>query len=200
MNSVRVGIVYDTRDYEPDPNSGVFLEATYEKNSKAMGSNFDFQKYFVQGKFFWSPFPKIFDKLVIANRFAMGLTDGDTPFFEYRNLWGTEGMMGGLGGLRTLRGFKQDRFVGRTMGWGNSEVRWKFAETKIGSEYFVFNLVPFMDYGRVWDDEHKIGWKGYKYSRGIGLRIAWNQATIIMIDYAKSREDEQTFVNFSHVF
>ncbi|WP_167884368.1 Omp85 family outer membrane protein [Leptospira ilyithenensis] len=200
VNSVRVGIVYDTRDYEPDPNSGVFLEATYEKNSKAMGSNFDFQKYFVQGKFFWSPFPKIFDKLVIANRFAMGLTDGDTPFFEYRNLWGTEGMIGGLGGLRTLRGFKQDRFVGRTMGWGNSEVRWKFAETKIGSEYFVFNLVPFMDYGRVWDDEHKIGWKGYKYSRGIGLRIAWNQATIIMIDYAKSREDEQTFVNFSHVF
>ncbi|MDF3818372.1 DUF5982 domain-containing protein [Leptospira sp. 96542] len=199
-NAVRLGIVYDTRDFEPDPNSGIFLEATYEKNAKAVGSNYDFDKYFGQAKLFWSPFPKVFDKLVVANRFAVGLSDGNIPFFEYRNMWGTEGLVGGLGGLRTLRGYKQDRFVGRTIGWGNSEIRYKFAETKIGSELFVFNIVPFVDYGRVWDDEHKMNFKDYKYSRGLGLRIAWNQATIIMIDYAKSREDEQTFVNFSHVF
>ncbi|EQA37797.1 outer membrane protein, OMP85 family [Leptospira inadai serovar Lyme str. 10] len=200
VNTLRIGLVYDTRDFEPDPNSGVFLEGTYEKSSKAIGSDFDFQKYFAQGKFFYSPFPKVFDKLVFASRFGMGLTDGNTPFFEYRNLWGTEGVIGGLGGLRTLRGYKQDRFVGRVMGWGNLEIRWKFGEASVGSEYFAFNIVPFFDFGRVWDDEHKIGTQGYKYSEGLGLRIAWNQATIIMIDYAKSREDEQLFVNFSHVF
>lgn len=200
VNALRVGLVYDTRDFEPDPNSGIFAEATYEKHTKAIGSEYDYQKYFAQTKLFWSPFPKVFDKLVIANRFGLGVTEGESPFYEYRNMWGTEGLVGGLGGLRTLRGFKQDRFVGRAMGWGNTEVRWKFAEARIGSEFFAFNLVPFLDYGRVWDDEHKLGWKGYAYSRGIGLRIAWNQATIIMIDYAKSREDEQVFVNFSHVF
>ncbi|TGJ99663.1 peptide-binding protein [Leptospira semungkisensis] len=200
VNSLRLGLVYDTRDFEPDPNSGVFLEATYEKNSKSFGSDFNFQKYFAQGKFFWSPFPKTFDKLVLASRFGAGLSDGDVPFFEYRNMWGTEGLIGGLGGLRTIRGYKQDRFVGRMMGWGNLEIRWKFAQTSIGGEHFAFNLVPFFDFGRVWDDEHKVGLQGYKYSKGLGLRIAWNQATIIMIDYAKSREDEQLFVNFSHAF
>ncbi|PJZ65701.1 peptide-binding protein [Leptospira wolffii] len=200
VNAIRLALVYDTRDFEPDPNSGTFLEATYEKNSKAFGSDFEFQKYFAQGKFFWSPFPKVFDKLVVASRFGMGLSEGDVPFFEYRNMWGTEGLIGGLGGLRTLRGYKQDRFVGRVMGWGNLEVRWKFAQMSVGGEYFAFNLVPFFDFGRIWDDEHKIGTKDYKYSKGIGLRIAWNQATIIMIDYAKSREDEQVFVNFSHAF
>lgn len=200
VNAVRLGLVYDTRDFEPDPNSGIFAELTYEKHDKVFGSYFQFQKYFAQTKFFWSPFPKLVDKLVVANRFGLGVTEGAAPFFEYRNLWGTEGLVGGLGGLRTLRGFKQDRFVGRTMGWGNSEIRWKFAEAKFGSEFFAFNLVPFFDYGRVWDDEHKINLKNYFYSQGLGLRIAWNQATIIMIDYARSREDEQLFVNFSHVF
>ncbi|WP_367898726.1 DUF5982 domain-containing protein [Leptospira sp. WS58.C1] len=200
VNAVRVALVYDTRDFEPDPNSGVFIEGTFEKNNKAFGSDYNFQKYFAQGKFFWSPFPKVFEKLVVASRFGAGLSEGDVPFFEYRNMWGTEGLIGGLGGIRTIRGYKQDRFVGRMMGWGNIEVRWKFGSLKVGDEFFAFNLVPFMDFGRVWDDEHKAGLKGYKYSHGLGLRIAWNQATIIMIDWAKSKEDEQLFVNFSHAF
>jgi len=200
VNTIRIGIVYDTRDFEPDPNSGIFFEGTYEKSSKSIGSDFDFNKYFAQTKLFWSPFPHIFDKLVIANRFGLGLTDGETPFFEYRNLWGTEGVVSGLGGLRVLRGYKQDRFVGRTMGFGNTEIRWKFGSTRLGDEYFAFSIVPFFDYGRIWDDEHHVGLKGYKYSKGLGFRIAWNQATIIIIDYAQSREDEQVFVNFSHSF
>jgi hypothetical protein len=200
VNTLRVGMVYDTRDFEPDPNSGIFLEGTYEKSTKSIGSDYNFSKYFTQAKLFWSPFPHIFDKLVIANRFGLGLTDGETPFFEYRNLWGTEGVVAGLGGLRVLRGYKQDRFVGRTMGFGNTEIRWKFGSLRLGDEYFAFSIVPFFDYGRVWDDEHRIGFKGYKYSQGLGFRIAWNQATIIIVDYAKSREDEQVFVNFSHSF
>ncbi|WP_406600665.1 Omp85 family outer membrane protein [Leptospira sanjuanensis] len=200
VNTAKVGLVYDTRDFEPDPNSGVFLEATYEKATKTIGSNFDFQKYFGHAKFFYSPFPKTFEKLVLASRFGFGISDGDVPFFEYRNLWGTESTVSGLGGLRTLRGYKQDRFVGRAMGFGTVEVRWKFYDFSVGGEYFALNLVPFWDFGRVWNDEHKAGLLDYKYSHGLGLRIAWNQATIIMIDYAVSREDKQLFVNFSHVF
>ncbi|PJZ68076.1 peptide-binding protein [Leptospira perolatii] len=200
VNNLRIGMVYDTRDFEPDPNQGIFAEATYERSTKGIGSDFNYQKYFTQARFFYSPFPKVFEKLVLAGRFAFGVTDGDAPFFEYRNLWGTEGLITGLGGLRTLRGYKQDRFVGRAMGWGNIEVRWKFAETTAGSQHFAFNLVPFMDFGRVWDDEHKAGLKDYKYSKGLGLRVAWNQSTIIMMDYAASKEDKQLFINFSHAF
>ncbi|MDI7210859.1 Omp85 family outer membrane protein [Leptospira santarosai] len=200
VNTAKIGLVYDTRDFEPDPNSGVFLEATYERASKTIASDFDFQKYFGHTKFFYSPFPKTFEKLVLASRFGFGVSDGNVPFFEYRNLWGTENTVSGLGGLRTLRGYKQDRFVGRAMGFGTVEVRWKLYDFSIGGEYFAFNLAPFWDFGRVWNDEHKIGLLNYKYSQGLGLRIAWNQATIITIDYAVSREDEQLFVNFNHAF
>ncbi|TGJ99665.1 peptide-binding protein [Leptospira semungkisensis] len=200
VNTLRLGLVYDTRDLEPDPNQGVFLEATYEKSAKTFGSNYDYSKYFAQGKFFWSPFPKVFDKLVLAGRGGFSLTDGDAPFFEYRNMWGTEGVISGLGGRTTLRGYKQDRFVGRSMGWGNIEVRWRFAQFTVLGQHFALNLVPFFDFGRVWDDEHKVGLKGYKYSKGAGLRIAWNQTTLIILDYAVSREDKQLFINFNHAF
>ncbi|TGK00424.1 peptide-binding protein [Leptospira selangorensis] len=200
VNTLRLGVVYDTRDLEPDPNQGVFLEATYERSAKTFGSNFDYSKYFTQAKFFWSPFPRVFDKLVVAGRGGFSVTEGDAPFFEYRNMWGTEGVISGLGGRTTLRGYKQDRFVGRAMGWGNIELRWKFGSLSVAGQHFAFNLVPFLDFGRIWDDEHKVGTKDYKYSRGLGLRIAWNQTTIIMFDYAVSREDKQLFVNFNHAF
>lgn len=200
VNSLRLGLVYDTRDLEPDPNQGMFLEATYEKASKTMGSGYDFSKYFAQGKFFFSPFPKIFDKLVLAGRAGFSLTSGDAPFFEYRNMWGTEGVISGLGGRTTLRGYKQDRFVGRSMGWGNVEVRWRFTQFTVLGQHFALMLVPFFDFGRIWDDEHKAGLKDYKYSKGVGFRVAWNQTTVIILDYAVSREDKQLFINFNHAF
>ncbi|MCB1141906.1 MAG: BamA/TamA family outer membrane protein [Leptospiraceae bacterium] len=200
VNTLRLGIVFDTRDFEPDPNRGVFWEATFEKASKHFGSDFNFQKYFIHSKFFYSPFPNLFHKLVLASRFGFIVSSGDVPFFEYRNMWGTEGNISGLGGLRILRGYKQDRFIGRSMGFGNLEIRWKFFQFRLGDELFALNLVPFFDFGRVWDDEHKLGLIGYNYSKGLGFRIAWNQSTIIMIDYAISREDRQLFVNFNHSF
>lgn len=201
VNLIRMGIVIiDSRDFEPDPNRGVFIEATHERSDKVAGSDFQFNRNFTQGSFYYSPAPDKFDKLVIAGRVAFVENNGNTPFFEYRNMWGTAGDISGLGGLRTMRGYKQDRFIGRSTGYGNLELRWKFTEMKIGSELFAFNLVPFVDFGRVWDNPDKANLKDYKYSRGLGLRIAWNQATIIMIDYARSREDSQLFVNFNHIF
>ncbi|MCK6380479.1 MAG: outer membrane protein assembly factor [Leptospiraceae bacterium] len=196
VNQLRIGLVYDTRDFEPDPNKGVFAEITHDRTMKAMGSNYEYNKTWAQGRIFISPAPRTFEKLVIAARAAVGRTSGDAPFYEYRNFWGTEGTVSGLGGLRTLRGYKQDRFVGPVVGFYNLELRWKFYEVP----GFAFNLVPFVDAGRVWDKTSEMGLKGYKYSKGIGLRIAWNQATIIMIDYARSREDSQLFVNFNHIF
>ncbi|MDF3821218.1 DUF5982 domain-containing protein [Leptospira sp. 96542] len=206
-NTVRVGIVFDTRDFEPDPNRGVFLEYTHEKSTKAMGSSYDYNKNFVSGRVFLSPMdliskrpPELLEKLVIAARAAMVQTNGDAPFYEYRNMWGTETNQSGLGGRTTIRGYKQDRFIGQTMGFANFEIRWKFGSLDVAGQHFDFQLVPFYDVGRVWDRTQDANLKDYKHSRGVGFRIPWNQATIIYIDHAISNEDRQTFINFNHIF
>nr|WP_246051996.1 DUF5982 domain-containing protein [Leptospira idonii] len=206
-NTIRAGIVYDTRDFEPDPNRGLFLEYTHERSAKAIGSSSEFNKNLVSGRIFMSPVtwftrkpPELLEKLVVAARASLIQTNGDAPFYEYRNMWGTETNQSGLGGRTTIRGYKQDRFVGQTMGFANFEIRWKFASVDIWGQHFDFQLVPFYDVGRVWDETKMVNLQGYKHSRGIGFRIPWNQATIIYVDYAKSNEDSQAFVNFNHIF
>ncbi|BDA80070.1 peptide-binding protein [Leptospira kobayashii] len=207
VNTGRIAIVYDTRDFEPDPNRGVFLEATHERSLRAIGSDFQFNKNYVSARGFVSPvewFTKkphvLLEKLVLGAKGAMVQTNGDAPFYEMRNMWGTEVTQSGLGGRTTLRGYKQDRFIGQTMAYANFEVRWKFASIDVAKQHFDFQLVPFYDVGRVWDATEKVNLKGYKHSRGLGFRIPWNQATVIIIDHAWSSEDSQTFVNFNHIF
>ncbi|MCB1160891.1 MAG: BamA/TamA family outer membrane protein, partial [Leptospiraceae bacterium] len=197
INLLRFGLVYDTRDFEPDPNKGVFAEVTHERAEKAIGSDFQYNKMFYSVRVFYSPFPKVFEKFVLAGKLSFVNTKGNAPFFEYRNMWGTETNISGLGGRTTLRGYMQDRFVGPAMGFGNLEVRWKFYEVP----GFAFNLVPFFDFGRVWDRAENASLKDYKYSAGVGLRIAWNQSTIIYVDVASSRENSgQVYMNFNHIF
>ena len=208
VNMLRAGIVYDTRDFEPDPSRGIFAELTHERASKAIGSDYEFNRTLGSVRVFYSPFPKIFKKLVFAGRAVFVHNSGNLPFFEYRNMWSTDAGMAGLGGRTTLRGYMQDRFVGANMGFANLELRYRFFEIP----GFTFNLAPLFDVGRVWDTLDSVkanAGQGYKYSYGLGLRIIWNQSTVIYAEWAKSREtrssnasfaDSNFYFNFGHIF
>lgn len=214
VNLARFGLVYDTRDFEPDPSKGVFAEVTHERSTKAIGSHYEFNRTYGSFRVFYSPFPKIFNKLVFAGRVSFVHSAGTLPFFEYRNMWSTEGGLSGLGGRTTLRGYMQDRFVGPNMGFGNLELRYRFLELP----GFTFNIAPLFDFGRVWDTLGSITSKtvteGYKYSYGLGLRIIWNQSTVIYAEWARSRETlvdpnnlnggpfhgSNFYFNFGHIF
>ncbi len=205
VNMARVGLVYDSRDYEPDPSKGIFAEITHERSHRAIGSNYEFNRTYASVRYFKQILPSVFKKLVFASRIAFVHNSGTLPFFEYRNIWGTEGNLGGLGGRTTLRGFIQDRFVGPEMGFANIEFRWRFLEIP----GFTFNLSPLFDVGRVWNDLRSVkanAWDGYKYSAGVGLRIIWNQSTVIYFEWARSREtggignQNNFYLNFGHIF
>lgn len=200
VNYIHVGLAYDTRDFEPDPDSGVLLEMNYSAASRKAGSDFEFEKFFTQGKFFYMPFPRLFEELVLAGRAGLHYSKGDVPFSEYRYMWSIDGPINGLGGLQTLRGYRQERFIAPMIGFGNLEIRWRFGAFKFWDQLVTLSLVPFYDFGRVWDGYHDIGTRGYKFSYGTGLRIIWNQATVILLDYAKSREDSQFFIDIGQIF
>lgn len=200
VNYLHFGLMYDTRDFEPDPSSGIVAEINYSNVSKKSGSNFDFSRYFGQIKFFYMPFPKVFEELVFATRASLTYVHGYIPVGEFGYIWSADGKIDGLGGQQTLRGYRQSRFLGNAMGWGNVETRWRLGTVKLTEDIFTFSLVPFFDLGRVWDKLHDVNSQGYKYSQGIGLRIVWNQASVFLIDYAVSKEDKQLFFNFGQVF
>jgi hypothetical protein len=54
--------------------------------------------------------------------------------------------------------------------------------------------------GSVWDKPSDISFTQWVGAPGGGLRLAWNQSTIIRLDFAASREGTQTFFGFGHIF
>ena len=209
VNMLRIGLVYDTRDFEPDPGKGVFAEVTHERSDAAWGSNYNFNRTYGSFRSFYTIIPGA-NKLVFASRVSLVQTNGVAPFFEYRNMWSTEGGLSGLGGRTTLRGYYQDRFVAPVMGFANFELRWRAYEIP----GFTFNIAPLFDIGRPWDKFSNIDMKDkYLYSYGMGLRIIWNQATVIYMEWARGRETKHNdniagaplantnfYLNFGHIF
>lgn len=200
-NQLKLGIAYDTRDFEPDPTSGVFADLTTEISSKAFGSRYDYGRVTAAPRFFVSALhaaPPA--RLTLAARGVYSISFGDVPFFDMGTLAFTDIDQQGLGGLRTIRGFKQERFVGKVAALANLEVRWTFAEARLRKQRFHFMLVPFLDIGRVFDDVGGTTLAGWKRGQGAALRVGWNQATIVSFDYGVSTEGGALYVNFGHPF
>ncbi|MDX1961005.1 MAG: DUF5982 domain-containing protein [Leptospiraceae bacterium] len=200
INYIKAGIAYDTRDFEISPRKGIFSEIIFTKVSRLTGSPFEFNREFFQFKAYQILFPKVFEELVIAGRVAFTRVSGTVPFTEYKYMYSMDGPIVGLGGQQTLRGYKQDRFVGNYMGFGNLELRYRFGSFNLGEENFVLSFVPSFDFGRVWDKVNSIGLRDYMYSYTLGLRIIWNQSTVISMDYGRSREDSQFFLDLGQTF
>jgi outer membrane protein assembly factor BamA len=199
-NSLRAGIGYDTRDYPPDPEKGLYLDYTFQVSGRLAGSEYSFYRSTIGGR----SYIRLFSPLVLALRVGYADTSGDVPFYEMNNFNYLFDMQEGLGGNRTLRGYPQDRFAGRTMTLGNIELRLKFAEAVPGSQRFIFKLITFLDTGSVYDKacgpfvDPEFG--EYKYSAGGGLVITWNLATVIHIYYGVSNENTGLSIDFNHAF
>ena len=198
-DGLRLGISYDTRDFEPDPNRGVFLDAALDVGTAALGSQYDYVRFLAAARGYYSPIPDRAD-LVLAGRATFEWQSSGAPFFSMDTLSFTEEPRQGLGGHRTMRGFRQDRFVGPVMALVNGELRWTFGRATLLHQRLAFIAVPFLDVGRPFDRLGDLTIRDWRLSYGGALRISWNLATIITVDYGRSSEDSGLYINFNHIF
>jgi len=199
ISILQTALIFDTRDFEPDPTKGYYFEVANEYSSNLIGSQFNFNKLFLQGKGFWKlPFGK---RTVVASRIGMGTIFGsEAPFFEFQDQWSPDGSINALGGKQSLRGYRANRFLARSMWFTNLELRYRFLETKLGKQRFAFGVAPFFDAGTVRDRWQDLNFTKIKFSYGAGLRIAWNQSTILSFDYGKSKEDGLFYIGIGQAF
>lgn len=199
VSIIQTAFIFDTRDFEPDPTKGYYFEIANEYSSKYIGSQFDFNKLFIQGRAYQKiPVGK---RTVLAGRFGAGNIFGNNaPFFEFQDQWSPEGSINALGGRQSLRGYRANRFLARSMWFTNVELRVRLAETKLGKQRFAFGLAPFFDAGTVRDRWQDLNFKNIKTSYGGGLRIAWNQSTILSFDYGHSKEDRLFYFGIGQAF
>lgn len=199
ISIIQTALIFDTRDFEPDPTKGYYFEIANEYSSEYIGSQFDFNKLFIQGRAYQKlPFGK---RTVLAGRFGAGNIFGNNaPFFEFQDQWSPEGSINALGGRQSLRGYRANRFLARSMWFTNIELRIRIAETKLGKQRFAFGIAPFFDAGTVRDRWQNLNFENIKTSYGGGLRIAWNQSTILSFDYGRSKEDKLFYIGIGQAF
>ncbi|MDD4672793.1 MAG: BamA/TamA family outer membrane protein [Bacteroidales bacterium] len=213
VSYIKAGVVYDTRDNEPNPNRGMWTEAvfTYAPSFMGIGSNYEHLNFTLTHRQYFTLFPK---RLTLAYRLGyQGTLFGDVPFYLKPNIT-TLILRGstseGLGGGKSLRGIVRNRVTGNSIAWANLELRWKFVKFQFIGQNFYLSLNGFVDGGRVinpvdfnknseywdgidWGEETPIGKpmffgsdkEGLHMSYGAGLRVVMNQNFIIALDHGR---------------
>jgi len=125
---------------------------------------------------------------VIAFRVGAAHNVGDFEFFQTNT----------IGGSRTVRGFRSNRFSGRTSFYQNTELRISLFKFRIPIMSGRLGLIIFNDVGRVWYD----GLNSDKWHRGYGggfMLIPFNFGAITTL-YEVSDEKEQFRLKFGFHF
>jgi len=199
VSILQQALLYDTRDFEPDPTRGIYFEVGNEYSAPVIGSQFSFNKLFSQVKAF-RRLP-VGPRTVLAGRLGIGNIFGrNAPFFEFQDQWSPDGSVNALGGSRSLRGYRANRFLARSLWFSNVELRTRVAETVLWRQRFALALVPFVDAGTVRDRWQALNLDRVRWSQGIGARVAWNQSTVISFDVARSSEDRLAFLGIGQAF
>lgn len=198
-NKFQMGILYDTRDFEPNPRRGILNEVIYSQASDYLGSDFSYSALLLSNRLFYSPMPKLAD-FIIASRLYYGIKWGEVPFFSMGEIKFSDKDVQGLGGMYSLRGFRENRFLDKVQTGWNLELRWISSPVRWSDQIFSFMVAPFLDTGKVFSDLEDSNLNGWKWSYGFALRIIWNIATIISMDFGFSDEDFGFYLNVKQIF
>ena len=146
---INAGVVYDTRDMEAAPNSGIWAEAY-------LNGNVIDQQYLKACAYFrhYISIPLDFipaGRPVFAYRLAWQHTIlGETPLAMIQNnpLLVQRNMISeGFGSSNTIRGLRENRILAEGMAWANTELRIKLVKFTLANQYFYIAVNPFFDAG-----------------------------------------------------
>jgi len=204
-SALRLGLMYDTRDFEAAPSRGIWAEANLTLASDVLGTTHSYYRYML---IFRHYVPIVKERLVFAYRLNyQGSIGNYLPYYimPVFSTIGREYDRDGIGGYRTVRGIMRDRIQGLDVGFLNAELRWKFVRFHLWKQNIYLGLNAFLDGGIV-TRKYNMSYRGEKNNlamrqeykdyinttssdkfhtaAGGGFRIVINQNFIIAIDYA----------------
>lgn len=103
-----------------------------------------------------------------------------------------------LGSKQELRGYRRERFAGRSKFFNQTELRLKLANLKTYLFPASFGMFAFVDAGRVWVKNDNVSKMGTGF--GGGFWIAPMNKLLISISYAVSSEDSIPLFGFGWKF
>lgn len=215
-NHLKLGLVYDTRDFEPHPMKGMWTELVLFAAPKFLGNgDFGYAKISATHRQY---FTLVEDKLSFAYRLNyQGTVSGTAPFYMQPYMissFSASSNTDGLGGSKTLRGVLRNRVVGDGFAFGNAELRWKFFDTRLFNQEIYLALNAFVDAGKVVQKINLPGFnvigpssaynpnwpdvpfhlaptdeEGMHTAAGAGLKVVMNRNFIVSVDYGKALDE-----------
>lgn len=183
----RASFVVDTRNHPALPSTGI----NWITNAKFLSGMNDFSYDHVtqlssEFSFYLNLVP---NWLTFANRTGGGITFGDAFEFYQAQYLGSDD---------NLRGYRKERFAGRSKFYNQAELRLKVANFKTYLFPASFGVFAFLDAGRVWvkNDSDKKTLAGY----GGGVWFAPLNKIVVTLSYAVSDEDKIPLVGLGWKF
>ncbi|MBN2010452.1 BamA/TamA family outer membrane protein [candidate division KSB1 bacterium] len=168
----------DSRDSRIHPHRGWTCSLTTSIASKAIASDFEFQRYQVE----LTGYRQIgSSNHILAGRLWLQQQYGDAPYYDQCI----------IGGGWTARGFKENRFFDHAACLTSFEYRFPI--------YSRLGGVLFVDSGRVFHGLQAASLNNWKMDFGGGLRYYLDNF-IVRFDVGTSNEGTRMFFNFGHVF
>jgi hypothetical protein len=145
-STVRLGLLYDTRDKEGAPSRGIWAEAHAMLAPEWLGTTNPYYRYSATFRHY-VPIVKD-DVLTFAYRLNYEGTLGKSaPYYilPYITVMGPSYDRDGMGGYRTIRGLMRNRVQGLDVASYNAEVRWRFVKFTLWKQNIAFGLNLFSD-------------------------------------------------------
>ena len=202
-STVRLGMLFDTRDKEGAPSRGIWAEGHLILAPKWLGTTNPYYKYSITFRQY-VPIVKN-DILTFAYRLNYEGTFGkEAPYYilPYITTVGQAYDRDGMGGYRTIRGIMRNRVQGLDMASYNAELRWRFVSFPLWKQNIAFGLSLFSD-GTMVTKGRDMTFRGQEQYRaeydaymaqgaeadrphitvGAGLRFIMNQNFIVAFEY-----------------
>jgi outer membrane protein assembly factor BamA len=220
INTLKIGLTWDSRDNRPNPMKGLWTEIGIAVAPKFMGNNWGFSKLYIIHRQYFTLIEK---NLSFVYRLGYQATlSGHVPFF-YESEVITSRLTGatseGLGGSKTLRGILLDRVVGDAFFMGNFELRWKPLYFKLFKQDCYLGLNGFYDFGKTtkdiklptnlqatfsekypteqYTDYFKPGPDKLHQSAGVSVMVVYKQNFVVAIDCGKALNVQDGNIGFS---
>lgn len=179
--SAGIEIAYDTRDDPYNPTTGIFYKTDYRVGRKKIYSlqkSLSVQKVGIDIELFFETFRK--------EVFAIGLHGRDLRKKEIEL-----SHMFRFGGSSTLRGYRENQFLGTRIFWSNLEYRFLMARRS-----YFFGFFDTGYYFRSNDEStNQATLSNFKYGYGVGIRMETGLG-IISVSFAFGKDDSFSQAKF----
>lgn len=177
-DALGIGIVYDTRDNVFNAYKGIYARIDQLFAPKFIGNQYAFT--LTEGTF--CHYARAWKGAVVASRLHARLTYGNTPW----------GMMSGLGGSNTMRGYWEDRYNDKCAADITVELRQHL--------FSRFGMVAWGGVGSVFPRLPELFKSHALWNAGLGLRWEFKQRVNIRVDYGFGQHQSGLVFSINEAF